>query len=121
MNFGDFTTGYRIWELEAKPERCEEEVTLIRPDWWLEADKSHNFNLKVVRVACDHTCELGKRYESDISCACVDIEVEEKQGILYMAHDIAVSSTTRVMLDIRENDHVTLREWAVEGTFVYDI
>jgi hypothetical protein len=76
MNFGDFTTGYRIWELEAKPERCEEEVTLNRPDWWLEGEKSHQLKIKVNRVKCDETCELGWRYMSDISCACMEIETE---------------------------------------------
>lgn len=33
-NYGEFTTGYRIWLLEANREKCNEVVTLVRPSWW---------------------------------------------------------------------------------------
>jgi len=118
-NFGEFTNGYRVWMLEANREKCTEQVPLVRNKWWEGKDKEAKLIVNVIPKACTTQCELGKRRASATSCACVTIETLPAKGKLFMGHEIAVGTTTRVVMTV--NQSVTLREWSVNGHFRYPV
>jgi hypothetical protein len=97
-NYGEFTTGYRIWMLEANREKCNEVVTLARPGWWSGDDKTSDLKIEVIATACDSPCTIGQMRASDTSCQCVTVPTEPTFGNLYQAHEVAVGSTIRVWM-----------------------
>jgi hypothetical protein len=56
---------------------------------------------------------------ADTLCDCVKIKTEPVLGNLFEASKIGINTTARVTL--KTGDHITLREWAVGGTFKYNV
>lgn len=82
-----------------------------------------DLKIKVVPISCDDVCPITKRQASATSCSCVPVATEEFEGVLYQSHEVAVATTTRVVMEVgNENmDKVTLRQWAdpATGDFPY--
>jgi hypothetical protein len=97
-NFGDFNTCFRVWEIQANPEVCTEEVPLVRKSWWTGEDKTANLKINVIPVPCENVCEIGKKRASATQCTCIDVPTTEPIGALFEAHKIAVGTTVRVVM-----------------------
>jgi len=102
-NFGEYNSGYRVWMMEAKTDLCQEEIFLRRPEGWpaTMGPKQVLINVNVVSKKCEKACEVGKKYTSPTSCDCIEVETKVPVGQLFVAHDIAVGATVRVMLDMK--------------------
>jgi hypothetical protein len=112
-NWGKFNTGHSVWEFKAGDKVCEETVPMHKNDMFATADKkAFPIKLTVKRVQCKEVCTSVQRFESDISCQCIDIKTEEAVGRLFQAHDVKVGETTRVVLKMGEDDKVTFRDYA---------
>jgi hypothetical protein len=56
---------------------------------------------------------------ADTLCDCVKIETEPVSGDLFTASNIGINTTVRVTM--KKDNAITLREWAVDGTFKYNV
>lgn len=116
-NFGEFTTGYRIWMLEANREKCNEVVTLARPEWWSGEEKTGDLHINVIATACETPCAIGQTRASDTSCQCVTVQTEETFGNLLQLHEFAVGSVNRIWMKSTDDNmnQVTLRQFSIGG------